>query len=193
LTAVKDPNEMLSRHVLDSLILNRWLDDYSSGTTVADRHLQPDQTANPLTTNENQWSLVDLVDIGSGAGLPVLPLAIVRPDLAFASIESNGKKTRFQQQVIIELGMDNVQIIPQRVQNVSLSATWITSRAFTAPADFLNIARHLCHDSSRVLLMLGQADKLPEPLPVPFSLEHLLPVDIPGTQTVRHIAVCRRD
>jgi len=85
LTAVRDLNAMVQRHLLDSLVLCRWLPEQ---TNASDRAAD---------------AQVDVIDVGSGAGLPVLPLAIVRPDLQFASIESNGKKTRFQQQALVEL------------------------------------------------------------------------------------------
>lgn len=169
LTAVRDPCAMVQRHLLDSLVLCRWL---------------PEE---PCTGDHR----VDVVDIGSGAGLPVLPLAIVRPDLAFVSIESNGKKTRFQQQAIVELGISNVLIRNQRVQDVALQADFVTSRAFTAPGDFLQIAEALCTSQARVAIMLAHSDRLPEPLPRAFSLQELVPVDIPGNSAPRHIAMCR--
>lgn len=175
LTAVREADEIVSRHLLDSLVLNRWLSSYS---------------AQAQTTREN-GCCVDVLDIGSGAGLPVLPLAITRPDLHFASVEPNGKKTRFQQQVIIELGLKNVQVLQQRVQDIQASAHWITSRAFTAPADFLSLVTRLCLEDTRVLIMLADTQPLPDPLPKPYSLQQLLPVDIPDTQSARHVAVCR--
>lgn len=169
LTAVRDPCDMVRRHLLDSLVLCHWLPEASCA-------------------GEKR---VDVVDIGSGAGLPVLPLAIVRPDLTFASIESNGKKTRFQQQALVELGVSNVQIYNQRVQDVALQADFVTSRAFTAPADFLQIAQALCSTQALVAIMLGHSDRLPDPLPSTFSLQELVPVDIPGNSVPRHIALCR--
>lgn len=169
LTAVRDPVDMIWRHLVDSLILCRWLPDKANKAAL--QH--------------------DVVDIGSGAGLPVLPLAIVRSDLQFVSVESNGKKTRFQQQVLVELGLRNVQIINQRVQNVDLKSPFVTSRAFTAPADFLNIARPLCAENAVVAIMLAQTAMLPEALPAPFSLQEIVPVHIPDTLALRHIALCR--
>lgn len=171
LTAVREPVAMVERHLLDSLVLCRWLPDVSN----ADKH-RP-----------------DVMDIGSGAGLPVLPLAIVRPDLTFASIESNGKKARFQQQVVVELGIDNVTICHQRVQDVLLQADFVTSRAFTAPGDFLTIAEARCTEHAQVAVMLAHSDTLPDPFPEAFSLQELVPVDIPGNSAPRHIAMCRRN
>ena len=175
LTAVRDSRTMVERHLLDSLVLLRWLPALS---------LNPGRLA--LTEHA-----VDVVDIGSGAGLPVLPLAIARPDLSFVSIESNGKKTRFQQQVLVELALANVQVQHGRVQEASLQGAFITSRAFTAPESFLQIAEPLCSANAQVAIMLGHADKLPQPLPAPFKLEQLEPVDIPGAAGARHIALCR--
>ncbi|MFK8081330.1 MAG: 16S rRNA (guanine(527)-N(7))-methyltransferase RsmG [Granulosicoccus sp.] len=171
LTAVREPRAMVERHLLDSLVLCRWL---------------------PATSIDDE-ARVDVVDIGSGAGLPVLPLAIARPDLSFASIESNGKKTRFQQQALVELGLGNVRILNQRVQDISLQACFVTSRAFTAPTEFLKIAQQLCSEQALVAIMLAHSDKLPDPLPASFSLQELVPVDIPGNCAPRHIALCRRN
>jgi len=175
LTAVRDPHDMVQRHLLDSLVLLRWLPVQSI-------------IKNQLPDSMNN---VDVADIGSGAGLPVLPLAIVRPDLWFASIESNGKKTRFQHQVLVELGLKNVQVQHCRVQDASLKAAFITSRAFTAPVEFLQLVQPLCMANAQVAIMLGHADRLPQPLQDPYSLEQLEPVDIPGATATRHIALCR--
>ena len=174
LTAVRDLNAMVQRHLLDSLVLCRWLPEQ---TNASDRAAD---------------AQVDVIDVGSGAGLPVLPLAIVRPDLQFASIESNGKKTRFQQQALVELDIKNVQVLNQRVQDVCLKALFVTSRAFTAPEAFLSIAEPLCLMAGRVVIMLGHSERLPSTLPAPYFLQELLPIDIPGSQAARHVAVCRR-
>ncbi len=173
LTAVREARAMVQRHLLDSLVLCAWL---------------------PPESCEGRVS-ADLIDVGSGAGLPVLPLALARPDLTFISIESNGKKTRFQQQVLVELGIKNVRILNQRVEDVAaqneVSASIVTSRAFSAPHDFLRIASSLCATDARALIMLGHVERLETPLPEPFHLEELVPVDIPGNSAARHVAVCR--
>ncbi len=173
LTAVRETRAMVQRHLLDSLVLCAWLPP-ESGLSDAN---------------------TDVIDVGSGAGLPVLPLALARPDLHFISIESNGKKTRFQQQVLVELGIKNVKVLNKRVQDVAaqdkLRATIITSRAFSAPHDFLRIASPLCASDAQAIIMLGQVERLEMPLPQPFHLEELVPVDIPGNSAARHVAVCR--
>jgi len=169
LTAVRDPVHMVDRHIMDSLIMNRWMPE----PTMAE-------------------GLSDVMDIGSGAGLPVIPLAISRPDLSFISIESNGKKTRFQQQAVMELKLPNVRVINERVENVHETAQMVLSRAFTAPEDFLQICVPLCAQNGRVAIMLGQVERFPPTLSEEYVLEELVAVDVPGTESARHVAVCRR-
>ena len=168
LTAVREIDQMIPRHIIDSLSLLPHLRTGEAGTT--DEH-------------------VDVIDIGSGAGLPVIPLAIVHPQLKFLSIESNGKKTRFQQQAKVELALQNITVLQERVENVQAQASCVVSRAFTAPEQFLQIASGLCKPGGQVLIMLGKADKLPEKLPEPFQLEAVEKVNIAGVESERHIAV----
>lgn len=173
LTAVRDPQKMVTRHLLDSLILRPWLPAAQTRT-------------------DGGLDVVDVLDIGSGAGLPVLPLAIVHPELSFLSVESNGKKTRFQQQAVLELGLTNVRILNNRVEDVVAQAKFVTSRAFTAPAEFLQIAESFCAPNGVIVIMLGLAERLPARLPEPFLLQKLVEVAVPSTESARHVALCRR-
>ena len=159
---------MIPRHIIDSLSLLAYL--RTGDADISDSH-------------------IDVIDIGSGAGLPVIPLAIVHPQLKILSIESNGKKTRFQQQAKVELGLQNITVMQERVENVQAQASCVVSRAFTAPDKFLQIAGGLCKLGGQVLIMLGKADKLPEQLPEPFQLESVEQVRIAGVDSERHIAV----
>ena len=171
LTAVREIDQMIPRHIIDSLSLLPYLPTDKGSTS--DDHF-------------------DVIDVGSGAGLPVIPLAIVHPQLKFLSIESNGKKTRFQQQAKVELGLQNITVMQERVEKVQAQASCVVSRAFTAPDKFLQIARGMCKPGGQVLIMLGKADKLPDSLPEPFELETLEQVRIAGVDSERHIAVVSR-
>lgn len=170
LTAVRDPLQMVDRHLLDSLVMSRWL---------------PVQSA-------AEQAVFDVMDVGTGAGLPVLPLALIRPDLQFLSVESNGKKTRFQQQAVLELGLNNVTVRQDRIENVRDQAMLVLSRAFTAPVDFLRIAETLCVPDGVVAVMLGRAERLPDSLLPAYELQELVQVKVPGTDSARHVALCRR-
>lgn len=174
LTAIRDMDDMVGRHILDSLSVLRWLPKAVDGS------------------KSNATSLSDVLDVGSGAGLPVIPLAIVRPDLTFLSVESNGKKTRFQHQAVLELGLDNVRIKQERIEDTKDLASIVISRAFSAPEKFIHAVEKNCVPESRVFIMLGQKDRMPESLPYNFKLSELVEIDVPQCDAVRHVAVCSR-
>ncbi len=125
LTAVRDPAEMLERHLLDSL------------------SIVPHVSCGPV------------LDVGSGGGLPGIPLAIVRPELQVMSIDSNGKKTRFQFQVKAQLGLHNFQVLQTRVEAFKPAGLYpcIVSRAFTEAADFVALTEHLLAEGGQWLAM----------------------------------------
>lgn len=120
LTAIRDPDEMVTHHLLDSLAV-----------------LPEIEKSVPA---ERRFSLAD---VGSGAGLPGLALAIARPDWSLASIEAVDKKAAFQRQATIELGLDNVSIHCRRVEVVEERFDAAISRAFASLADFVRVAGHL--------------------------------------------------
>src|SRR5690554_1047925 len=126
LTAVRDPQEMISRHLVDSLSILPWI---GSGR---------------------------LLDVGSGPGLPGIPLAICRPDIDVTTLDSNGKKTRFQVQVKAELGLDNLTVINGRVEAVKAEPfDMVISRAFASIADMLQLSGHLAAEQGVFLAMKG--------------------------------------
>lgn len=128
LTAVRDPAEMVSRHLLDSLAVL----PYIHGETLA--------------------------DLGSGAGLPGIPLAIARPDLHVTLVESNGKKARFLREVARSLPLANVKVEQVRVQDAQGQFATVTARAFASIGDMLVWGGHLLADDGRWLAMKGHAD-----------------------------------
>lgn len=174
LTAVRSIDQMVGRHILDSLSVLPWLPDIAVKAPISG--------STSVTC--------DVLDVGTGAGLPVLPLAIVRPDLSFVSVESNGKKTRFQQQVVMELKLQNIRVEQARVEAVADRARVVVSRAFTAPDRFLSMVEKNCSSHSRVIIMLGTKERMPDQLPVGFTLCDMQEVDISQFNASRHIAIC---
>ncbi|MBA1275939.1 16S rRNA (guanine(527)-N(7))-methyltransferase RsmG [Stutzerimonas azotifigens] len=167
LTAVRDPDEMVSRHLLDSL---------SVVPHVA-----------PLG---DSW-----LDVGSGGGMPGIPLAILFPERRFTLLDSNGKKTRFLTQVKLELGLDNLEVIHSRVEAYSPPQPFsgICSRAFSSLQDFANWTRHLGNQGTRWLAMKGvQPDDELQALPADFRLERCELLRVPGCQGQRHLLILRR-
>jgi len=126
LTAITDPEKMLYYHLLDSLAIH-------------DRVL-PGQSA---------------LDVGSGAGLPGVPLAIALPRSKWTLLDSNGKKTRFLQQVLAVCAIDNAVVVKSRVEDYHAAESFdiIVSRAFTSLANFADSVAHLCQAETLMLTM----------------------------------------
>lgn len=165
LTAVRDPDEMVSRHLLDSL------------------------SVVPFIDGERQ------LDVGSGGGMPGIPLAIMFPDMNVTLLDSNGKKTRFLTQVKLELALDNLTVIHSRAEafQPELPFTGIISRAFSSLEDFTGWTRHMGDGKTRWLAMKGlhPADELVA-LPADFHLESAQALAVPGCQGQRHLLILRR-
>ncbi len=165
LTAVRDPKAVVSRHVLDSLSILPWVD---SGPVL---------------------------DVGTGAGLPGIPLAIARPAVDFCLLDSSGKKTRFLRQAVSELGLSNIEIIHGRVEQLDRRQHYalVTSRAFAALADMLKASAPLLTESGRCLAMKGAlpSDEIAR-LPLGWCAE-LVPLEVPGERARRHLVIVQRD
>jgi len=165
LTAVRDPDEMVSRHLLDSL------------------------SVVPFIDGERQ------LDVGSGGGMPGIPLAIMFPDMKVTLLDSNGKKTRFLTQVKLELALSNLTVIHSRAEafQPELPFTGIISRAFSSLEDFTGWTRHMGDSKTRWLAMKGlhPADELVA-LPADFHLESAQALAVPGCQGQRHLLILRR-
>ncbi|MDP0561594.1 MAG: 16S rRNA (guanine(527)-N(7))-methyltransferase RsmG [Candidatus Endonucleobacter sp. (ex Gigantidas childressi)] len=128
LTAVRDPVQMVSRHVIDSLSIT------------------------PFVKSDN------MLDIGSGPGLPGIPLAVLYPNKLVSTLDSNGKKTRFMEHVKMELGLNNLTVINSRVECYQTESLFgeITCRAFSSLTDIVQKVKHLLVDSGVYLVMKGR-------------------------------------
>ncbi|MGK2925432.1 MAG: 16S rRNA (guanine(527)-N(7))-methyltransferase RsmG [Lysobacterales bacterium] len=161
LTAVRDPAEMVTRHILDSLAVLPWL---PGGR---------------------------LLDAGSGAGLPGIPLAIARPELQVTLLDSAGKKVRFLRHVCRELPLGNVEPLQERLETYPAEAPFdaIVSRAFASLAAFASAARHLA-GAAPLLAMKGRypEDELAA-LPDWVRLESVEALTVPGLQEQRHLVI----
>ncbi|AGI26932.1 16S rRNA (guanine(527)-N(7))-methyltransferase RsmG [Pseudomonas sp. MT3] len=168
LTAVRDVDEMVSRHLLDSL------------------SIVPQFEA----AGGERW-----LDVGSGGGMPGIPLAILFPGKSLTLLDSNGKKTRFLTQVKLELKLDNLQVIHSRVEAFQPEQPFngIVSRAFSSLEDFTNWTRHLGDTQTNWLAMKGvhPSDELAA-LPEDFRVEAEHALAVPGCQGQRHLLILRR-
>lgn len=163
LTAVRDPLDMITRHLLDCL-------------AVA-----------PYVQGDN------LADLGSGAGLPGIPLAILAPAREHVLIDSNGKKTRFLREAVRALGLNNVRVEQARVEDARGQFDCITSRAFATLKDMLVLGGHLLAPGGIWLAMKGLLNK-DELLAMPpgFHVAEVRPLAVPGLGAARHVVIIRR-
>ena len=162
LTALRDPVQAISHHLLDSLVILPHID-----------------TGNFL-------------DVGSGGGLPGIPLAIVRPELAVTLVDTVQKKATFLQQVVIELGLKNVAVHHARVEEMSGQYAQISSRAFAELALFVSLTRHLLAPGGRWLAMKGvRPDAELNALPADIVVEAVIPLTVPGLSAERHLIILK--
>ena len=159
LTSVRVIDEMVSRHLLDSLAILPYLSGES------------------------------LLDVGSGGGLPGIPVSIARPDLAVTLLDSNSKKTRFLQQVKAELKLTNVTVVHARIEQADLPQfEVVTARAFSTIGDIIDLTGRHCHDAGRLLLMKGvYPESELKALASGFSVGDIHVLDVPGSDGQRHL------
>ena len=155
-----ESDSLVSRHILDSLSINPYLE----GNLIA--------------------------DIGAGAGLPGIPLAILNPDKNFVLIDSNGKKTRFMFQAKIQLGLDNISIENCRIEHYQSiqQIDMVMCRAFSTLADALTMLQPIFSDECKLLAMKGlyPEDEIAR-LPDGFELSKSIKLDVPGSESQRHL------
>src|SRR5271169_2319042 len=160
LTAIRDRPSMLRKHVLDSLTLQPFL----RGEAIA--------------------------DIGTGAGFPGLPLAIVNPQRRFTLIEATGKKARFVEQTALRSGSGNIQVLHARAENYRPFELFdtVVARALSSLADFAAYAGHLCAPDGRLLAMKGRRpDEEISALPKTFRVLAVHRLKVPGLDDERHL------
>lgn len=162
LTAVRDPQEMVVRHLLDSLSVL----PYISGQA--------------------------LLDAGTGPGLPGIPLAIMQPGRRFTLLDSNGKKIRFVRQAALELGLENVIAVQQRIEDQDPAATLdlVMARAFTALPQLYCMCNPLLRPGGRLLAMKGTARSIADEIS---DLEEVTTevhrLNVPFLEEERHLVI----
>ena len=164
LTSVREPAEMVTRHLLDSLVLL----PHVEGRTV---------------------------DIGSGAGLPGIPLALANPALHVTLLDSNGKKARFLRHAQRTLPLANTEVVEARAESFQPPQRFdtIVSRAFSALGKFLEDTAHLGAERGRWLAMKGKLDRKElADVPSGFRIEQQVQLHVPGLDEERHLIIVSR-
>lgn len=157
LTAVRDPNEMLIKHIMDSLVVSPYL----VGSTF--------------------------IDVGTGPGLPGIPLAIINPDKQFDLVDSLGKRIRFLKQVQFELKLANIQPIQSRIEEYNEKKfDGVISRAFASLQDMLTWCKHLPNEQGSFYALKG-SDL--DPIPEGFTLKQDIKLTIPELNAERRLMI----
>ncbi len=170
LTAVRDPREMVTKHLLDSLAMHPHVDG-----------LARDGGA--------------LADLGTGAGLPGIPLAIAKPGLRVTLVESAGKKARFMREAVRHLKLADVQVAESRIEALDLPGAFdaITARALATLPLLVEWGGPLLKPDGRLLAMKGvEPTEEIAALPEGWAVEAVHPLRVPGLPAQRHLVVVRR-
>jgi len=165
LTSVREPFEMVERHILDSLSVLPYVEGQK------------------------------ILDVGTGAGLPGMILAIVNDEQNYVLLDSNGKKTRFLTQVSLELGLKNVVVENSRIEKYQFDEGFdvILTRAFASLSEMLKLTGHLLKSTTQILAMKAQIlnDEITT-LPEGFIVDSIEPLQVPGLSENRNLVILRR-
>ena len=165
LTSVREPREMLRKHLLDSLAMQPYVD------------------AGPLA------------DLGAGPGLPGIPLAIATPGLQVTLVDSNAKMSRFQREAVRALKLDNVRVLQSRAENVAEPGAFrlLTARALDRLSGIIAVGGHLLGTGGRLLAMKGQRpDEEIAELPAGWTVTAVHVLRVPGLDAERHLVEVAR-
>jgi 16S rRNA (guanine527-N7)-methyltransferase len=164
LTSVRDPNEMLIRHILDSIVVA------------------------PYLQGER------FIDVGTGPGLPGIPLSIVRPECQFTLLDSLGKRVRFLRQVQHELKINNIEPVQSRVEAFPSEPSFdgVISRAFASLNDMVSWCKHLPAQEGRFYALKGLVpeDEIAQ-LPVGYVVESIVKLQVPQLDGERHLVIIK--
>jgi 16S rRNA (guanine527-N7)-methyltransferase len=165
LTSVRAPVEMVSRHLLDSLSIYPYLH--------GDR----------------------IIDVGTGAGLPGIPLSVMAPENSFFLLDSNQKKQVFVSQVVKSLSLKNVQCVHATVKTYQPEQKFstIVTRAFAPVAHMIELTAHLLADDGLFLAMMGKPLQQEQALPPGYKIERIVSLQVPGEHAQRHLSMIAKD
>lgn len=166
LTAIRDPEDMFIKHIVDSLSITNFI----TGRKI--------------------------LDVGTGPGLPGIPMAIMHPDKQFSLLDSNGKKTRFLVQAQLSLGIPNIEIYNVRVESLPDEQVFdqIMSRAFTALDNMVELCKHLLSEGGQFLAMKGLIPKEEMALlDSNYFVKDIVALTVPGCLDQRHLITIEKN
>ena len=159
LTAIRNRGDMVLQHILDSLSVASYIE--------ADA----------------------FVDVGTGGGFPGVPLAMNYPEKKVVLLDSNVKKTRFLQQMVINHGLRNCEVMHTRAESCSRTFGAVVCRAFASLPDIVSFAGHMVEPGGKLMAMKGQLSDEVEQVDGPFTVNDVIPLQVPGLNAQRHLVV----
>ena len=168
LTAIRDPQDMLYQHVMDSLAVLP--------------HIRGPQ----------------IIDVGSGAGLPGIPIALARPDWQVLLVESNQKKASFLQQIKIELALQNVEVMAKRSEDIlpDKRVNTIITRALSDLGEFIQLTQQLAVENNTncrwVAMKANCSDGELKQIHAPFCIEKIVSLTVPGLDAARQLIIIKK-
>lgn len=166
LTAIKSPNEALVKHIFDCLAMIPTLDKLCDGRLS-----------------------VRILDVGTGAGLPAVILAIVRPHWHITALDSNGKKIRFIRQMVGELKLHNIHPVASRIENFVGEFEIITSRAFASLTDFIALTQPYLDEQGVLCAMKGKSPSDDELNDLTDWQTQITPLSVPSLEEERCLVI----
>jgi 16S rRNA (guanine527-N7)-methyltransferase len=181
LTSVREPAEMVGRHLLDAYTVAPYIK----------KQVKCDEKGN----DKGNDKALSILDVGTGAGLPGIPLALMFPQAAFVLMDSNGKKIRFIEHVVRELGLQNVVPLQARVESHPDDALFdtILCRAYASLENFVSSSGHLLSSDGVMIAMKGKVPQAElDELPAAWVATQVDRVTVPGVDGERHIVVLHK-
>ncbi len=180
-----------------ALLLAKWSQAYNLTTVREVEQIIPTHILDSLTLLPHLTEVDSVLDVGTGAGLPGLPLAIARPEIAFQLVDSQQKKINFIQHVITSLRLSNVTATQQRIEALKVSSPVdvVVSRAFASLEEFVKLIANVCDNRTNIIAMKGRRELVlqeAQALPNNFELVNIEAVDVPGINAERCLVFLRK-
>jgi 16S rRNA (guanine527-N7)-methyltransferase len=190
LTAVRDPAQMVTHHILDCLAA---VPEIAKLAYSNHRTLTPNPSPLEGEGSDQPSAQVRLADVGTGAGLPGLVIALAQPQMQVTCIDTVEKKIAFVQQAIGVLGLKNAKAVASRTENLQESFDVVTCRAFASLVDMVAMAGHLLKPDGLLLAMKGpKAEEEAAALPAGWLFLGAIELVVPGLNEERKLAVIRK-
>jgi 16S rRNA (guanine527-N7)-methyltransferase len=189
---IEVPGDTVDQLLAFVAALEKWNETYNltsvpPGEPMIVQHLLDSLSILPYVSSD-----ASIADVGSGGGLPGIPLSLCRPCQSVTLVDSNGKKTRFLEHVRILLDLSNVTVVQSRVEDFETQFDVVTCRAFASLARIAGMTAHLLSPGARVLAMKADLGEELEQDLSPLAVQEVISLKVPGIEGPRHLVILER-